>query len=66
MQILRRARVGIAEEIGGKTLMLGSAEIQVAGKGDRIYVAPDLIYHYIAVHQYLPPAEFLDAVRAHT
>jgi len=28
------------------------------------YVAPNLIYHYVAMHQYLPPAVFLDALRA--
>jgi hypothetical protein len=29
-----------------------------------LYVAPDLILHYIEAHQYAPPAEFLEAVRA--
>jgi len=28
------------------------------------YVAPNLIYHYVTTHRYLPPAVFLDALRA--
>jgi hypothetical protein len=27
-----------------------------------IYVAPVLIYHYVAVHGYLPPDQFIEAV----
>jgi hypothetical protein len=51
----------IAERDGVK-LLLGSAEIRVLTKGGRIYAAPTLIYHYIEVHQYLPPDEFLQAL----
>lgn len=40
---------------------LGSAEIRVLGKED-IYAAPDLIYHYIAVHDYIPPPDFVHAI----
>jgi hypothetical protein len=29
-----------------------------------LYVAPDLILHYVKVHDYLPPAAFIEAVRA--
>jgi hypothetical protein len=29
-----------------------------------IYVAPELIVHYIDAHQYLPPQVFIDAVLA--
>lgn len=39
----------------------GQAEIRVIGELD-IYAAPDLIYHYVTVHQYLPPPEFVEAV----
>lgn len=30
--------------------------------GDKMYVAPRMILHYINEHSYLPPNEFLDAV----
>jgi hypothetical protein len=39
----------------------GSAEIRVAGK-DRVYAAPEMVYHYVAEHNYLPPEEFIRAV----
>ena len=42
--------------------LLGLAEIRIQGKEGKIYAAPNLIYHYIKDHNYLPPKEFLDAV----
>jgi hypothetical protein len=49
----------------GKTIVLGSAEIWVpsADQG-MIYAAPDLVYHYVKEHRYLPPANFIQAVMA--
>jgi hypothetical protein len=41
---------------------LGSAEIRVFGSDGTIYAAPDLIYHYVKDHSYLPPQKFVDAV----
>src|SRR5215472_204109 len=49
--------------IDEETLCLGGAEIRVAGEGPVVFVAPDLICHYIAAHQYHPPDEFMAAVR---
>jgi len=46
----------------GEELKLGSAEIRVIGVDGKIYAAPNLIYHYITVHNYRPPDEFIDAV----
>jgi hypothetical protein len=46
----------------GEELLLGSAEIRVFGRDGVIYAAPNLIYHYVAVHHYKAPDEFLDAV----
>ena len=46
----------------GKSINLGSAEIRVISKNDKIYASPNLIFHYIVNHQYLPPPEFIDAV----
>ena len=44
---------------------LGDGEIRVpASDGTLTYVAPNLIYHYVVAHQYLPPDVFLDALRA--
>ena len=40
----------------------GNGEIRVTGLNRFIYVAPVLIVHYIAEHQYQPPEEFIDAV----
>lgn len=43
---------------------LGDGEIRVPrNDGKVVYVAPNLIYHYVTAHQYLPPAEFLDSLR---
>ena len=40
---------------------LGSGDIVVFGP-EEIYIAPDLICHYVLDHDYLPPAEFIQAV----
>jgi hypothetical protein len=53
---------GVPMELEGKQFKLGSAEIHVKDPSGRIFVAPDLIYHYIVVHKYVPPREFIDAV----
>jgi hypothetical protein len=42
----------------------GSAEIRVTN-GSRAYAAPALIHHYVTVHRYRPPVEFIAAVLAH-
>jgi hypothetical protein len=41
--------------------MTGSAEIRVVGVAD-VYMAPDLIHHYVEVHRYKPPDGFIAAV----
>ena len=47
---------------GDNKRLLGMSEFWVPGKGEIIYVAPSLIYHYIVSHKYKPPQEFIDAV----
>ena len=42
----------------------GTGEIHVRGSDGVTYVAPALITHYVARHEYLPPQEFIDAVLA--
>jgi hypothetical protein len=46
----------------GQPLLLGSAEIRVFAKDGFIYAAPTLIYHYVSVHHYRPPDEFVRAL----
>ncbi len=46
----------------GESLKLGFAEIRVIGKDNRIYAAPNMIYHYVVEHNYSPPDEFIQAV----
>ena len=48
----------------GKKLLLGSSEIRVFGADGIIYAAPTLIYHYVSVHQYSPPDEFVQALNS--
>jgi hypothetical protein len=48
----------------GEERLLCVAEIRVFSRDGQIYAAPTLIYHYVAVHRYKPPDEFLEAMRA--
>jgi hypothetical protein len=59
-----KPEVGIPVEVDGLRIKMGSAEIHVKGSAGRIFVAPDLIYHYILAHGYRPPSEFIEAVRS--
>jgi len=40
-----------------------STEHQIKGKDGKTYCFPEMLIHYITKHNYLPPQEFLDAVR---
>jgi hypothetical protein len=40
----------------------GNGEIRVTGEDGITYVAPVLIAHYVAVHGYVPPKQFVKAV----
>jgi hypothetical protein len=44
------------------TISLGSCEILVFSANDLVYVAPDLVYHYVNECEYLPPEPFIEAV----
>lgn len=48
----------------GEQLSLGFAEIRVIGLDKCIYAAPDLIFHYVVDHHYLPPEQFVVAVES--
>ncbi len=41
----------------------GAANLWVPAD-DVVYVAPELVLHYVTGHKYLPPLEFIDAVMA--
>lgn len=45
----------------GQEVPLSGGEIRVIGEAD-IYAAPALIYHYVTVHGYRPPDDFVEAV----
>lgn len=45
-------------------MLLGLAEIRVAAVQGQLYAAPNLIYHYVVIHNYSPPVEFVRAVLA--
>ncbi|MER7046043.1 DUF7919 family protein [Streptomyces jumonjinensis] len=49
-------------ERDGRKTVLGSAEIRLTLDSGLILIAPNLIFHYIEDHHYLPPASFIDAV----
>lgn len=49
------------DEPEGGRYVPGKGEIRVIGEED-IFAAPSLIYHYVAAHNYQPPAEFIAAV----
>ena len=40
----------------------GNGEIRVTGADGTVYAAPILIAHYVSVHGYQPPKEFIQAV----
>jgi hypothetical protein len=46
----------------GEPLLLGSSEIRAFSMNGAIYAAPTLIYHYVSVHKYRPPDEFVRAI----
>lgn len=51
-------------ERNGQKLLLGTSEIRVFAHDGTIYAAPTLLYHYMLVHHYKPPDEFLRALSA--
>ena len=52
----------ITIEVGDQPVALGRAEIRVVGRNGAWLAAPDLIYHYVEAHGYLPPEAFIDGV----
>jgi hypothetical protein len=50
--------------IGGEERALGSAEIWVVREDGVWLCAPNMILHYVTAHSYLPPADFVSALKA--
>ena len=55
---------GSRAQFDGKWIPGASWENLFVPYNGRLFVAPELIAHYIAAHRYLPPVEFFDAVLA--
>ena len=55
---------GLPVTVDNMTIKLGGAEIHVLAQDNKVFAAPDLIYHYVVEHSYAPPKEFIDAVLA--
>ena|ERR1700677_1330285 len=51
--------------VNGERVPLGSAEVRVATDSGTVLAAPNLIWHYVTYHRYLPPEEFIRAVLEH-
>jgi len=51
-----RMVVGVHPD-SGQRIYLGHAEIWIFGKHGRVYKAPNMLYHYVTVHNYQPPEE---------
>jgi hypothetical protein len=45
-------------------IRLGAAEVRVVSETGDVLAAPDLVYHYVNDHGYLPPDAFVEAVMA--
>ncbi len=55
----------VAMELDGREVKLGNGQIRVHASDGHWYAAPTLVAHYVAAHDYLPPAPFVDAVIRH-
>jgi hypothetical protein len=47
---------------GAEPVPLGGAEVRVLSEDGGWLAAPDLVYHYVVDHDYLPPREFVAGV----
>lgn len=57
------SEIGLEVYSGGCSEVLGMSEILIPDvSGNGYFASPSLIYHYISVHNYLPPKAYLNAV----
>ncbi|MFF0728672.1 hypothetical protein [Streptomyces sp. NPDC004134] len=52
----------VTVDVGGRTVALGGAEIRVVDREGAWLAAPNLVYHYVEEHGYLPPGAFIEGV----
>jgi hypothetical protein len=52
----------VYETIEGNLYRPGSAEIRVFSPDGAVYACPDMLYHYVKEHNYLPPDEFPESL----
>jgi len=52
----------IVVHLDDNKLTLGSAEIRAVHADRSVFAAPNMIYHYVVKHNYLPPDKFIEAV----
>ncbi len=60
--LCQRRELGYLVQHGGKERRLGSAEIRLKGADDVVFASPDMIFHYVRDHDYLPPDAFVKAL----
>jgi len=46
-----------------RRIFLGQAEIWIFGAHGKVYKAPNMLYHYVTVHHYKPPDQFVRALK---
>ena len=61
-----RLELGYLVQHGGKERRLGSAEIRLKARNDVVFASPDMIFHYVRDHNYMPPAVFVKALEEMT
>lgn len=54
--------VPVLNAYGAERTPSGSSEIRVPGGSGTVWAAPELILHYVEVHDYLPPDDFVRGV----
>jgi hypothetical protein len=62
-ELCSEAPVGLPVNVGGKVVNLGHAEVHVESGDGTLFAAPDLIYHYVTDHNYMPPEDFIAAIK---
>ncbi|WP_027345058.1 DUF7919 family protein [Hamadaea tsunoensis] len=58
----RENRVVAAVVVDGRRWALGGAEIWLPCRDGTALAAPNMVHHYVTVHGYRPPDEFLEAI----
>jgi hypothetical protein len=57
----RKPDLGVLVEHHSERIRLGSAEIRLKC-GNAVYATPDMLFHYVKDHGYLPPPAFIECL----